>query len=232
MMKKAEDSSSSRQEYLELIFRVIRENENFLHENSKELYGEIVEFMNDAIDHIRIAIDKGAGVEDYVKSSVHYFLNHVLLPVSGAIYLNALAGNIPACLTELRLALESLVKCFLADMKYPDLKFFRKRIHLFEKKVRKEKKSISSLMKELDKHLGLNKDAITLWGKLSESWVHAMGIMNGIVDHVIKRSDVPPWGLVIPLHYTINDLNTLRGLQESLAQFRHLLGVAIQHHQQ
>ena len=135
MMEKEGDGSSSRQEYLDLIFQVIRENEHFLYENSEDLCSEIVELMNDAIDYMK----EGTIAEDYVKYSVLYFLNHVILPVSGAICLNALAGNIPACLMELRLALESLVKCFLADLKYPNPEFFRDRLHLFEKKVSKER---------------------------------------------------------------------------------------------
>ena len=228
MMEKNGDSSSFRQEYLDLIFQVIRENEHFLYENSEDLYSEIVELMNDAIDYVK----EGTIAEDYVKYSVLYFLNHVILPVSGAIYLNALAGNIPACLMELRLALESLVKCFLADLKYPNLEFFRDRLHLFEKKVRKENKSISSLMKELDKHLGLNKDSYTLWCELSERWLHAKGIMAGITEHIMKKSDVPAWGLVIPMRYSRDDLGDLDELQKCLAQFSRILGVAMKERKQ
>jgi hypothetical protein len=232
MTEKAQDGSSAGREYLDLIFRVIRENEDFLRENSEELYGEIVGLMNDAIDHIRIAIEKGTGVEDYVKCSVLYFLNHLLMPICGAIYVNTLTGNLPACFMELRLALESLVKCCLADLKYPGPEFFRDRLHLLEKELREDNTSISSLMKELDKYLGLNGDSYTIWRELSERWVHARGIMDGIVDHVIEKSDVPPWGLVIPMRYSRDDLSDLDELQKRLAQFSRILGVAMKERKQ
>ena len=62
----------------------------------------------------------------------HIALNHVLMPVGGAIYVNALTGNLPACFMELRLALESLVKCYLADLKYSDRPFFQEKLNLLE----------------------------------------------------------------------------------------------------
>lgn len=232
MTEKLEDSLSGREEYLDHIFQVIRENEDFLRENSEELYSEIIGLMSDGIDLVRIAIGEGVGAEDYVKCSVLYFLNHVLMPVGGAIYVNALTGNLPPCFMELRLALESMVKCYLADLKYPGLGFFRDKLHLLEKDARKEHTSISKMMKEFDRHLKLRGDSIALWGKLSESWVHTRGIMDEIVDYVVEKSDIPPWGLVIPLSYTRDDLSSLDELRKRLAQFRHLLEVAMQEHEE
>lgn len=227
-MEKEGNNSSARQEYLNFIFKMMRENEDFLHENSEDIYGEIVGLMTDAIDYRK----EGIIAEDYVKYSIAYFLHHVLMPVGGAIYVNVLTGNLPACFMEIRLALESLVKCLFADLKYPGPGFFRDRLHLLEEDIRQENISISRLMIELDDHLGLKKDFIKLWGKLSDMWIHAKGIMDGIVDYVIEKSDVPPWGLVIPMKYTRNDLKTLTELGQRLAQFRHLLGVTIQAHRQ
>ena len=86
-------------------------------------------------------------------------------------------------------------------------------------------------MKELDKHLGL-KSSIALWGKLSQNWVHARGVMDGIVDHITENSDVPPWGLVIPMNYTPDDLHTLNKLREQLAEFRYILKLVMQNYQQ
>jgi hypothetical protein len=37
-------------DYLAFITKVMRENEEFLHENAKEAYNEVVELVNDAID--------------------------------------------------------------------------------------------------------------------------------------------------------------------------------------
>jgi len=114
-MERTRDSSPARDEHLDLIFRVMRENEGFLYEHSQALYGETVGLINDGVEHIGTAIKGGAVVQDFVSSSVLYFLTHVLVPVGGAIYVNALVGNLPACFMQLRLALESLAKCYLAD---------------------------------------------------------------------------------------------------------------------
>ena len=232
-MEKIRDSSPARDEYLDLIFQVMRENEGFLYEHSQGLYGEVAGLINDAVEHIGTAIKGGAVAQDFVRSPVLYFLNHVLVPVGGAIYVNALIGNLPACFMQLRLALESLVKCYLADLRYPDAAFFQDRLHMLEKETRQEKISISRLMKELDKNLGLKKGSVALWGKLSEDWVHARGIMDGIVGRLSEKSEVPPWGLVVPTGYEKDDLSALEELRKRLAQFRCLLQVMMQrYHQQ
>jgi hypothetical protein len=231
MVEATNSSLSARKEYLDHIFQVMKANEDFLYKNSPKVYDEIFGLTNDFVDYREFAIKKGADVDTFVKCAVLYFLNHVLMPVGGAIYVNALTGNLPACFMELRLALESLVKCYLADLKYSDVLFFRTRLQLLEEGVRKEKRSISSLMKELDKHLG-SKSSIALWGKLSQDWVHASGVMDGIVDHIAEKSDVPPWGLVIPMNYTLDDLDTLDKLQDQLAEFRRILKLVMQNCQQ
>jgi hypothetical protein len=87
-------------------------------------------------------------------------------------------------------------------------------------------------MKELDKHLGLNGDSYTLWCELSERWLYAKGIMAGITEHIMKKSDVPAWGLVIPMRYSRDDLGDLDELQKRLAQFSRILGVAMKERKQ
>ena len=136
MIETANSSLSARKEYLDHIFQVMKENESFLYGDSAKAYEEVVGLTNDAVDYIGFAIEKGASVETFVKCAVLYFLNHVLTPVSGAIYINTLTGNLPACFMELRLALESLVKCYLADLKYSERLFFQERLNLLEEEVK------------------------------------------------------------------------------------------------
>jgi hypothetical protein len=228
MMAEIQDRSYMEEEYLEHISRVMRENESFLREHSRELYGEIAGVMNDAIHQLGVAMQRGAKPQDFVKFSMLYFLNHVLVPVAGAVYVNALTGNLPACIMELRLALESLVKSYVADQKYPDVEFFQDRFHALEKQLQEDGVSISKLMKELDRSLGFKSGSVVLWGKLSEDWVHATGIMDGIVRHLVETSDVPAWGLVIPNSYAEGDLIALDELRKRLSQFRRLLKSVIQ----
>lgn len=230
-MPGATDASlSPREAYLQHVFDMMARNEAFLHENVQEVYTETVGLANDAIDYVGRVIESGAGPENYAKSAMIYFLNHVLVPVSGAIYLNALAGNLPGCCMELRLALESLVKCHLADTQYSALAFFRDRLRLLENTVEEEGKSTSRLMREWDKSLELKKGSVALWGELSQGWVHAGGIMKGIVDRIIRESDLPAWGLVLPHAYAANDLAALNDFGRQLAQFRFLLRAAIASH--
>jgi hypothetical protein len=223
MAEHTEDGLSPRERYLNLLFDMLRQNEAFLYENAQELYIEIVALENDAIDHIGGWSRSEVGPEDYVKTAMRYFLLHVLFPVSGAIHLNALAGNLPGCYSALRLALESLVKCYLADMRYPDQDFFRDKICLLEEQPNRRRKSTTSFMEEWDKHLGRKDGSAALWKELSQTWVHARGVMEGITNRIIQQIDAPAWGMVLPQAYTMGGMTALNELQRKLSQFRSLL---------
>jgi hypothetical protein len=221
MAEETKGNSAAAQKYIDYIFKVMRENEEFLRNNG-EVYNEAIELINDAIDYIGLAVEK----TDYAKYSMDSFLLHVLMPFSYAIYTDALTGNVPVCFMELRLMLESLVKCYLSDLKYPDQTFFQEKLELLER----ENQSISRHMKELGRQLGL--DFISLWGKLSQNWIHARGIMDKIVGQVILKSDVPPWALAIPMNYTKNDSDVLTELYNCIFQFRSLLTATMERYQQ
>ena len=85
-------------------------------------------------------------------------------------------------------------------------------------------------MQNLDKQLELESDGIAenLWRELSNEWVHAGGVMNGIVSQIIEKNDVPPWGLALPLNYTIDDLDKISELGNRIAKIRCLLKLALQ----
>lgn len=223
MAERTEDGLSSRERYLNHLFDMLRQNEAFLYKNAQELYTEIVALENDAIDHVGGWSRSEAGPGDYVKAAMRYFLIHVLFPVSGAIHLNALAGNLPGCYSALRLALESLVKCYLADMRYPDQGFFRDKICLLEDSPNGKRRTTTSFMEEWDKLLEREDGSAALWKELSQLWVHARGVMEGITNRIVQQTDAPAWGMVLPQAYTMGDMTALNDLQRKLAQFRSLL---------
>lgn len=124
--------------------------------------------------------------------------------------------------------LESLAKCYFADLKYPERTFFQERLELLEE----EESSTSKLMMELGKQLGLGRGFVALWSKLSQDWIHTKGVMDRVVSHVVEKSDVPAWALVIPMNYTENDLEALDELRNRISQFRELLTATVEKYQQ
>jgi len=224
MAEETKVDSDAVEEHLNCIVEVMRQNEAFLRQNAEETYYEVVELINDAIDNVVLAVKKNP--EDYAKYSMIFFLHHILMPFSYAIHLDMLTGNIPACFMELRLMLESLVKCYLADFQYQDQSFFQDKLKLLEE----ERKSTSELMLELGKKLGSN--FVALWGKLSQDWIHTKGIMDRVVAQVIEKSDVPSWGLVLPMYYAESDLDTIDELRNRISKFRSLLTAVMEKYQQ
>lgn len=226
MAEETKDDSTAVEDPLNCIIEVMRQNEAFLRQNAEETYYEVVELINDAIDNFLIAGKKNP--EDYAKYSMIFFLHHILMPFSYAIHVDILTGNIPACFMALRLMLESLVKCYLADLKYPDQTFFQERLKLLEA----EGLSTSKLMKELRRKLGLENYFVALWGKLSQDWIHTTGIMDRVVAQVVEKSDVPSWALVIPMNYAESDFDTIIELRNRISKFRNLLTAVMKRYQQ
>ena len=216
-------TSTAAKEYFEHDIQVMRGNEDFLRSNAKETYDEVIELINDAIDYVDLAIRKRDSVEDYVRESLSFFLHHILMPFSYAIYLDLMAGNIPACFMQLRFMLESLAKCSLADLRYPDENFFQSKLEMLQE----EDLSTSKILRELGTELGLGSSFVALWGKLSDDWIHTRGIIDRITNQIIERSDVPAWALVIPMNYADSDLDTIDELRKRISQFRHLATAAI-----
>jgi hypothetical protein len=227
--ERTEDGLSSREEYLEYVSDTLKQSEAFLYENAKRLYGEIVALETDAIDRIGSWRESEVGPEDYTKMAMRHFEVHVLLPISGAIHLNALAGNLPGCYSALRLALESLVKCYLADMHNPDQGFFRDKIRLLEDPPNVKRRSTTSFMEEWDKLLEREDGSAALWGDLSRMWLHARGVMEGITNRIVEKADAPAWGIVLPQTYTLDDMTALDELKRRLSQFRAILCDAMSH---
>jgi len=223
MIHENKGTSTAAKEYFEHVVQVMQGNEDFVRKNAKETYDEIVELINDAIDYVGLAVRRPDSAEEYVKRSIPFFLQHILMPFSYGIYLDLIAGNIPACFMELRLMLESLAKCYLADLRYPDESFFQTKFELLQD----ENLSTAKLLIELGTELGSEDDFVALWGKLSQDWIHTKGIMDRVTDQIIEKSDIPPWALAIPMNYTASDLDAIDELRKRISQFRRLLTVAM-----
>jgi len=223
MIHENKGTSTAAKEYFEHVVQVMQGNEDFVRNNAKETYDEIVELIIDAIDYVGLAVRRPGSAEEYVKRSIPFFLQHILMPFSYGIYLDLIAGNIPACFMELRLMLESLAKCYLADLRYPDESFFQTKFELLQD----ENLSTAKLLRELGTELGSEDDFVALWGKLSQDWIHTKGIMDRVTDQIIEKSDIPPWALAIPMNYTASDLDAIDELRKRISQFRRLLTVAM-----
>lgn len=159
------------------------------------------------------------------------------MPSSYAIHTDLLIGNLPACFMELRLMLESLIKCYLADLKYPEQSFFQRKLELLEKETKDKNgeeipKREHDFIKEFDEIMNLDGGSVKLWGKLSKDWVHTRGVVDRVVSQISEKSGPPSWALVIPMNYAEDDLDTIKELCKRVSQFRELLKVTIENYKQ
>jgi len=229
----AEETNSPATELIDHCCKTMKENEEFLHRNANETYREVIDLINDAIDLIGFVIKREKSMEDYAKRSMIFFLYHIPMPSSYAIYTDLLIGNLPACFMELRLMLESMAKCYLADLKYPKQSFFGEKLELLlketkEKNGKKAGKREYDFLEEFDKKVKLDRKSIKLWSKLSKDWVHTKGVVDRIVGQISEKSTPPPWALVIPMNYAMADLDAINELGKRVSQFREILKVTIE----
>jgi hypothetical protein len=197
---------------LHQIHQRFEENQDFLLQYAKDTYEEVSDLTNDAIDALRL-IEK----HNFAKRATTFFLAHVFMPQSYGIHVDLLSGNLPMCFAELRLMVESLAKCFYADLQYPKNLFFK------EKLARLETENITQIVRNVEEYTSINNgDFVALWQGLSREWIHAEGLVNRVVNYVSHHQDVPPWGLVIPMCYTESDILDLGELRQRIASFREI----------
>jgi len=216
----AEDASNLPTPLSAYIAETISANENFLLKNARDAIGEVVGLANDAIDVVGWAVKRPTSQKDYFERSMAFFVHHTLLPFSYAIYLELLAANLPVCFIELRLLLETLVKCYLADLKYPALPSAQEKLASLDR-------NISKLMDEIGEEIGVGDKFRIMWNSLSENWAHTKGLANNVVTHVIEKENIPPWALGVPMHYVQDDLETINELRQQISIFRNLLELSI-----
>lgn len=203
--------------------KVAKENEEFLRNKAKGAFDEVIELVNDAIDYVIFAVKRKEAKEDYINRPMFFFIHHILMPFSYGLCADLLIGNLPACFMVLRFMLESLAKCYIADL-HPDKNlFFEVKLLSLEKVLKKKEISTSKLLKDFGEIIGLKGEPLKLWSKLSQDWVHTRGIVKKIVDQIVGKSDLPPYGLSIPMNYTENDLDSLNELSKIISEFGKLL---------
>ncbi|MEM2914669.1 MAG: hypothetical protein QXH91_04635 [Candidatus Bathyarchaeia archaeon] len=206
--------------------KVAGENEVFLKNNAKEVLKEVVELVNDAIDYLPSVVNREKADEYYLKYSAMFFFVHILMPASYGVYANLILGNLPVCFIELRLILESLAKCYVADLCPERELFFETKLMTLEEIMREKEISTSDLLKDFGEITGLPDKPLKLWGKLSEGWVHTRGIVQKIINHIEEKSDLPPYALPIPMNYTDNDVDSLNELAKRTSELRKILKAA------
>ncbi len=142
---------SASEKMLAHIFRVMQENENFLHNSSEGTYNTVMRLVNDAIDHVGFASKRRKNSKQHAERSMVFFVHHILMPFSYALYLDMIAGNAPACFMELRLMLEAMAECYVADVTYRELPFFHDRLS----SLKKEKQRAWQIVSRAGKRLGV-----------------------------------------------------------------------------
>ncbi len=142
-------------------------------------------------------------------------------PLSYAVWMDLLCGNLPACFMELRLILESLAGFSLIDSFSQESEFFEKMQNAFYKGKPSDK------LKEFGNKIGVKNEPLNLWKKISQNWVHSKGIVKRVISEIIEKSDVPSWALVIPIEYTNSDLKDIEELGECISKLRELIKAVI-----
>jgi len=213
------ESNSIEDSFSEGIIEVIKKNENLLNKYGKGVLNEVIGLSYDAVDYDLFLVNKN--IEQY---SMVFFTNHILMPVSHAIYADLLSGNLTACFMQLRLMIESLAKCYLADLIYPKENFCHKKIlslQVGKKNVRDKprRKTDTEIIKEFDKELGLGNDTEKLYRELSDDWIHTKGFMYRILA---EESDIPEYDS------TKSQLSGIDNLHKRISQFRTILKAAME----
>ncbi len=207
-------------------------NEEFLKDKAKGTFNEVIGLINDAIDCLVYIAKKWAelkekSVNEFTKSPIYFYINNILMPLSYAIYADVLIANLPACFMELRLMLESLAKCCIAELYTDKTLYFEARIMVLEDIIKEHKISTSKVMEDFGKNFGLENKPLELWGKISESWLHAKGFVKGIMDYLIKVGMPPPYAIIVPSTYSESDLIYLEQLGVNISEFRKILKISL-----
>ena len=92
----AEENSSN--ELVNLICKNIKENDEFLRKNAKDVYEEVIRLANDSIDLLSIILKKFKTGEEAVKHPMAFFAIHVSMPISYGIFVNLLIGELTSML--------------------------------------------------------------------------------------------------------------------------------------
>jgi hypothetical protein len=225
--------NSSNKGFASIIAKVAEENEKFMEEKAKEPFSEVLGLVNDVIEYVRpyayLVIEKEEKtLKEYATRPMLFFMLHILMPFSYGLFTDLLLGNLPACFYELRVMLESIAKCYLAEL-YSEEKenvFFEyKLLSLEEEEINEndEKRACTSrFLKEFGDIIGLGDEPSKLWKKISKNWIHTTGIASKIVKQA-EISKPPSHALILPINYREADLNIINELGRHISSFRKIL---------
>lgn len=206
------------------IHEVADKNEDFLLQNSKDVFDEIVELVNDAIDYAQSYAkrDKDERKKLHAESAMNFYACNSLMPSSNALLVDLLTGNLPACFRELRFMIEMLAKCYLADSRYAQLTFFEQRLYTLQHTKDGKRIPEIRLVEDFSKEIEDSATPLELWRSLSEE-AHARKFVERVVDSVINRDNVPAYSLAIPMVLKKGDLHDIRDLNRYVVSFRGIL---------
>ena len=224
--------NSNNEGFASIIAKVAKENEEFLNKKAKESFEEVVELVNDTIDYVYpyvylIIKEKRKKLEECATHPMFFFALHILMPFSYGILTDLLIGNLPACFYELRMMLESIAKCYIAELHPEEDLFFEDKLLSLEEVLRERGVSTSKLLEYFGKMIGLDDEPLKLWGKISQDWIHTTGIASKIVEQLTEKSELPPYALVLPMIYGEADLNTIEELGKRISNFRRILKITM-----
>lgn len=203
------------------VYDVMDKNEKFLLENFRDVMDEIVELANDAIDCVQSYARQDKDRQLYGRKATHFYAYHVLMPMSHAILISLLTGNLPSCFRELRFMVEMLAKCYLADIYYPNISFFRDKLHALENRNKGKRIAEITFIKDFSAKFGPI-EVVTLWKSFSEEG-HARKFVERVVENIVEKDNVPGYALTIPMTYSTKDISDLGELKSYVASFRRIL---------
>lgn len=222
------DKQTQNIKFSKTIHEVADKNEDFLLKNSKDVFDEIVELANDAIDYAQSYAkrDKDERKKLYTESAMNFYAYNSLMPSSNALLVDLLTGNLPACFRELRFMIEMLAKCYLADSRYAQLTFFEQRLYTLQHT--KDGKRIPEIkfVEDFSKEIEDGTTPLELWRSLSEE-THARKFVERIVDSIINYDNVPAYSLAIPMVLVKGDLPDVEDLNRYVVSFRGILNKAL-----
>jgi len=204
--------------FIKMTESILEENETFCESNEvgHRTWVEIVELMNEAIDNVLWETKEIDWRHLFAKYAMLNYFFSILMPISYGIYFNYLGGNLPVCFTQLRTLLEQLAKCFMSDVRHPDLLFFHERIKALENEMERERLSLTNLIEMVAP------EGVSIWRNLSKDWVHFKSF-DRIVAIVSERQDVPGWSLTVPIGYSDTELPEIDELGKYVSRFRQIL---------
>lgn len=215
--------NNKRTKFSQTACEVMNKNEDFLFENYKDIVDEIVELANDAIDYVSSYAKQDKGDKAYAEKAIHFYAYHVLMPSSNALLVSLLSGNLPACFRELRFLVETLAKCYLADLYHSEFSFFEKRLYFLQHPEDKKKRvPETDLIKEFAEKSGNGEKVVNLWRTLSEE-THTKKFTERVVDNVMNHKNVPAYALVIPMVFRDGDLHDIQDLNNYIVSFGEIL---------